>query len=185
VNTVVTEKFSRLHRVHLNERLRDALQEYVRCEYRPRFRYLFSSIRNPQRRPSGLCKHVVNLACRRAGVGPFHPHQFRSLMVTLFVKYCGGNALDKASKFLGHATPSITFASYWHTDAEQLANRIPFFRPPTDSGPADTGGGVHSDSYGTRQAPPLAVNACRRRSTRSRWSDGARRRPNCGACARS
>ena len=65
---------------------------------------------------------------RRTGLGRFNPHQFRSLMVDMFMKYCGNNALDKASKFLGHKSTVVTYRNYWRTDVEQLANGIPFFK---------------------------------------------------------
>ena len=77
-----------------------------------------------------MCGGVVDRLCKAAKVGPFHPHQFRALMVSLFVKYTGSNGLEKGAKFLGHKNPTVTYKRYWKPNAEELIAKIPFFSMP-------------------------------------------------------
>lgn len=127
----VTEKFSRIHKFVPCPQLREALHNYITKEWSPDFLYLFSNPRNPQRIPRSMSAAVVNRISKAAQVGPFHPHQFRALMVSLFVKYTGSNGLEKGAKFLGHKNPTVTYRRYWKPNAEELIAKIPFFSMPS------------------------------------------------------
>jgi integrase len=147
----IKEKFSKMHCVRPVDVLRDAIADYIKCEYCPSFSYLFASPLRPQMQPRHVVKSIVSTVCRRANVGPYNPHQFRSLMVDLFVRYSDGPALDKAAKFLGHRSVQTTYTSYWKADPERLASHIPFFHKPeqTTADGVTTGGRGSETSMGT------------------------------------
>jgi integrase len=144
---VAVEKFSQRRRCVVAPSLHAALQGYLEREYQPRCVYLFGLPRNPQRPCRNLPYRVMRTVCRAAGVGPFHPHQFRRNIVRVMEKT--GHGLAKASKFLGHRSLNVTFRSYFHVDVEHLAASMPCFGAPPPPRPKDDDDDNDASSVGT------------------------------------
>ena len=62
-------------------------------------------------------RRSIARACRRAGIGPWHPHQLRHTSATEIRRRCG---LVAAQLVLGHASAKITDAVYAARDDEEI-----------------------------------------------------------------
>lgn len=142
---VLIEKLSKKRVIAPNAQVQAALTQYITTEYKPEFRYLFSSPRKPLCIPKAVVRSAVKHVCKAAKVGPFNPHQFRSFIVHLFLKHGGPNGLDKASKYMGHEDCRVTYKHYYHIDLDHIGDNIPFLtscaepeRPNDDNKSADS-----------------------------------------------
>lgn len=86
--------------------------------------YLFPHRRSPYVRVANLVPRLMARWCTRAFGHPraFHAHLFRHWHVNRMV--ARGTRLEAVARWLGHASPNVTFRSYW-TDAVMIDDDNP------------------------------------------------------------
>ena len=118
------EKFSETRTVWPCKDLRQSIEDFVRKDYDHSCEYLFGNPRRPAQRPNNRVRYILQRVCQLQGLPKFHAHQFRSLMVDIFIEQ--GNSMEKACKFLGHKNVSTTYRHYYTPNVDELAQNIKF-----------------------------------------------------------